>query len=76
MCILFCFYVASAPAAHVRGRARRCGPLDQKFAPSALARVEGVCVDATPSPRRPDADPLLRDSVDIAVECVHPIQGR
>ena len=49
------------------GRACRCA-LDRKFAPTALARVGGVDVDDTPSPRRLHADPPTRDSVDIAVE--------
>ena len=43
----------------------------------ALSPASKACV-WTPRHRRVSwtLTPLLRDSVDIAVECVHPIQGR
>ena len=76
MCILVCFYVASTPAAHVRGPRLSLRSLDRKFAPSALARVGGVDVDDTPSPRRLHANPLLETAWTLLSRVACLKQGR
>ena len=77
MCNLVCFYVASTPAAHVRGPRPSLLASRTENLRLALSPASRACV-WTPRHRRVvlDADPLLRDSVDIAVECVQPIQSR
>ena len=49
---------------------------NRKFAPSALARVGGVDVDDTPSPRRLHADPLLETAWTLLSRVACLKQGR
>ena len=81
MCILVCFYVELLRLPLTRAAHLRAAPVVAASRTEnlrlALSPASKACV-WTPRHRRVvlDADPLLRDSVDIAVECVHPIQGR
>jgi len=81
MCILVCFYVELLRLPLTRAAHLRAAPVVAASRTEnlrlALSPASKACV-WTPRHRRVSwtLKPLLRDSVDIAVECVHPIQGR
>ena len=73
--ILVCFYDAVAVRAcrtHRDGQRAAVAASRTENLRLALSPASKVCVDATPSPRVRTLTPLLRDSVDIAVESCAP----
>ena len=81
MCILVCFYVELLRLPLTRAAHLRAAPVVAASRTEnlrlALSPASKACV-WTPRHRRVSwtLTPLLRDSVDIAVECVQPIQSR